>query len=325
MRLWSLLNARNPLWRMAGWGLLGASLAGTAILALRGTRALRPVDGRDLFASGPMGTLGTVTEQLGQGRFVLSYAHILGSESDLRLQGVKGRLYEPEETWNLEAPSARRREGLWLLDGPLDVQAYAADGQRSIGQGRIQQAGPALSWDHGVWRGLAPLVWQDRGIQTAGVWTLPAGWERSLDGRFQVRQGPVRWEALEPGPSGASKPHGSGRIWGFRTAAWKRSVPTWKAGPWRLASPWWNPGRCAGKRPSPFAGRTAGWGRPRKAPPPGPRRASRWSAWSCARSGPAAARLQDRNGSRPKGPAGRPPGCAWRVTCTGNSPWRASV
>ncbi len=199
MRLWSLLNARNPLWRMAGWGLLGATLAGTAILALRGPRALRPVDGRDLFASGPMGTLGTVTEQLGQGRFVLSYAHILGSESDLRLQGVKGRLYEPEETWNLEAPSARRREGLWLLDGPLDVQAYAADGQRSIGQGRIQQAGPALSWDHGVWRGLAPLVWQDRGIQTAGVWTLPAGWERSLDGRFQVRQGPVRWEALEPG------------------------------------------------------------------------------------------------------------------------------
>ena len=104
MRLWSLLNARNPLWRMAGWGLLGASLAGTAILALRGPQALRPVDGRDLFASGPMGTLGTVTEQLGQGRFVLSYAHILGSESDLRLQGVKGRLYEPEETWNLEAP-----------------------------------------------------------------------------------------------------------------------------------------------------------------------------------------------------------------------------
>lgn len=64
----------------------------------------------------------------------------------------------------------------------------------------MEQSGPALQWEDGQWRGLAPLIWRDLEGQGRGTWHIPAGWVRRADGRLQVLQGPVVWEALEPGP-----------------------------------------------------------------------------------------------------------------------------
>lgn len=199
MRLWSLLNARNPVWRVSSIGLLGLVLGMTAWYIIQGPKPLEPTPGGTLFR-GTQGERGTVTEQLGRGRFVLTYATLLGEEKSLELLQVKGRLEEPETLWLMEAPTAQRQEGIWTLDGPLQVSAQdpRTPGRR-LGQGDISSAGPALQWDHGVWRGLAPLSWTDLEGDQGGIWHLPPGWHRELDGRLFVDQGPVVWEATRPG------------------------------------------------------------------------------------------------------------------------------
>ncbi len=199
MRVWSLMNHRNPLWRGVGVTLLAIALVGSAVLIYRGPSPLKSKYTNGIFGHDPEGHLGTVTEQLGRGRFILAYERILGGEQDLRLQTVTGRLEEPEALWMMKSPSAMRQNGLWTLDGPMDVEAQDVLLQQPMGRGRIQDSGPGLKWDHGVWTGLSPLVWDDLQGQGKGRWILPAGWRRELDGRFIVDHGPVRWEASGPG------------------------------------------------------------------------------------------------------------------------------
>jgi len=198
VRLWSLLNARNPIWRGVSVALTGSVLGLSAWYLLRGTRPILPTEGGPA-VRGTVGARGTLTEQVGRGRFVVAYDTLLGEEQDLRVIQVKGTLEEPDVRWAVLAPEAHRSEGTWLLHGPLTV-ASRLPGGTPTGEGRMDQAGPALQWKDGVWRGLAPLNWQDLEGQGKGIWHLPAGWTRQADGRLQVQRGPVVWEAQEPGP-----------------------------------------------------------------------------------------------------------------------------
>lgn len=199
MRLWSLLNARNPVWRGVSLALTGGVVGLSAWYLLRGTRPILPLPGGKTL-QGTLGARGTLTEQLGRGRFVVAYDTLLGEERDLRVFQVKGTLEEPELRWTVQAPEAHREEGVWLLHGPLSVESRLPGGPSVTGEGRMEQAGPALRWEDGQWQGLAPLVWHDLEGQGRGTWHIPAGWIRRADGRLQVLQGPVVWEALEPGP-----------------------------------------------------------------------------------------------------------------------------
>lgn len=197
MRLWSLLNARNPVWRGVGVALTGGVLGFSAWYLLRSSRPILPTEGGPAIR-GTVGARGTLTEQLGRGRFVVAYDTLLGEERDLRVIQVKGSLEEPEIRWEVAAPEAHRAEGVWLLEGPLTVTSHLPGGPLT-GEGRMDQDGPALRWEEGRWRGLAPLIWLDREGQGMGTWRIPAGWVRQADGRLLVQQGPVIWEALEPG------------------------------------------------------------------------------------------------------------------------------
>lgn len=192
-----LASARNPVWTAAGWLLIAGTLAACLIYIGRGPKIVAPKD--NVFPGTPKGIRGTITEQLDNGRFVLSYRIIEGQESDLRLQGVTGALEEPDVRWGMVSPSAQRREGQWTLQAPMDLQGIAPDG-RVLGLGRVAGSGPALRWEKGAWEGLAPLQWENLEGGGKGRWLLPAGWRRSSDGRMQVDQGPVLWEATEPGP-----------------------------------------------------------------------------------------------------------------------------
>lgn len=200
MRGAQLFNPRHPAWTWVGAGLLGVSAALSVILVARGPRPLKPRgEVQDPFGDRALGRQGTITEQLGYGRFELSYDTIRGSEENLSLQGVRGRLEEPGTLWMMVSPSATRREGRWLLDGPMDLEARPRVEGQVGGLGRMQGDGPALEWRQGVWTGLTGLIWENPGGQGRGTWRLPAGWRRDLDGRLVVSQGPVVWESGSPG------------------------------------------------------------------------------------------------------------------------------
>lgn len=193
--------ARHPLWRALGWGLVTATLGVTASFLMVGTDGMpgRTVGGDPLFGEGTRGSVGTLTEQLGPNRMVLSYKTIEGSEEDLRLEQVTGRLDEQAGKWRLLSPRARRQAGVWTLQGPMDLGvADPATGQR-LGQGRIESEGPAIRWAGGEWEGLAPLRWESVEGSSRGVWNLPSGWRREGDGRLRVERGPVRWQAPTQG------------------------------------------------------------------------------------------------------------------------------
>jgi len=199
MRLWSLLNARNPLWKYLGWATLGSVTALSSLFLFLGPRPLPPKSRGDIFR-GTEGKFGTITEQLGAGQiFTLDYDTVVGDQENLDLSNVRGRLQEPETLWQMKSPSGHRSAGKWTLQGPMEVEAKAVPSGLTQGRGSIPGQGPALLWEHGIWTGLAPLEWQDLEGQGRGRWHLPTGWRRDLDGRFVVDKGPVLWEASDPG------------------------------------------------------------------------------------------------------------------------------
>ena len=198
---WSLPPNRHPFWRVLGLGLSLGTLTLSGLFMMRGTHPLQPTKGADLF-TGPKGTLGTITEQLGNGRFVLSYEAIHGEEEDLFLSGVKGHLEEPELWWRMDSPAAHRTQGFWTLEGPLGLEAVKAPGAPNspqVGHGSVLREGPALRWDKGAWEGLAPLTWEELEGGGRGLWHIPAGWRRDTVGHLVVPKGPVTWESQGPG------------------------------------------------------------------------------------------------------------------------------
>jgi len=199
MRLWSLLNSRNPLWKITGWIALAIVVAISGYFIHMGPKPLAPKAKVDIF-KGYGGRQGTFTEQLGEGRvFVLDHESVAGDMDNLELGGVKARLEEPETLWHMLSPSGLRAQGAWTLQGPMQVEANAPGSGLLLGRGNLLKPGPALRWEKGVWTGLSPLEWQDLSGQGKGRWNFPAGWRRELDGRFLVDKGPVTWEAMEPG------------------------------------------------------------------------------------------------------------------------------
>ena len=200
MRFRALLSTRSPVWRVGGVLLFLGTFAATAVYMARGPRPLQPESGDGLLGGkGTQGRFGTFVEQLGEGKFALSYETIRGTAEAIHLEKVSGRLEEPETTWGMVSPQALRSRGIWTLNGPMDVQAWAARSTELLGKGNMHEPGPALAWDHGVWTGLSTLVWDDLQGNGRGRWTLPPGWHRGLDGLFRVDKGPVHWEAAEPG------------------------------------------------------------------------------------------------------------------------------
>jgi hypothetical protein len=214
--LQSLPSARHPLWRGLGWGLAAGTLGLTLRFLLVGGGGMpgRTVGGDPLFGEGTKGSVGTLTEQLGQNRMVLAYKTIEGSEEDLRLDQVRGSLDEPAGKWRLLSPKARRQTGVWTLQGPMDLGVAQPGTTTPLGKGRIESEGPALRWTGGEWEGLAPLHWESLEGSTRGTWNLPAGWRREIDGRFRVERGPVRWLAPTDGTAPATlKAMDADRLW----------------------------------------------------------------------------------------------------------------
>ncbi len=200
MNPWELLGTRSPFWRVAGGALVLSIVGITGIYMGRGPRPLKPESGEPLFlGSGTRGRFGTFVEQLGAGKFALSYETIQGTQDEITLDKVNGRLEEPQTVWGMVSPAAQRIKGIWTLMGPMTVDARDTALQAPAGRGFMAAAGPALGWDHGVWTGLSTLVWDDLQGNGRGRWTLPPGWHRGLDGQFRVDKGPVDWVAADPG------------------------------------------------------------------------------------------------------------------------------
>ena len=207
MRSLALLPARHPLWRGAGLALLAVVLGLTTRFMLTSPRGLpgRTAAGDSLFSERTRGTLGTLTEQMGPNRMVLDYKTIAGSEQDLRLEDVTGRLQEETGLWRMTSPTALRREGVWTLLAPMALQVVQPDNPAQVlGRGQILGTGPAFQWTGGLWVGLAPLHWESLQGSGQGTWDLPAGWQREADGRFRVEKGPVVWQAPKAGPGPAT-------------------------------------------------------------------------------------------------------------------------
>ena len=140
MRAWSFVSTRNPLWRLLGGAMILSILGVTALYVVRGPRPLRPSGDDGPAGSGTRGRFVTVTEPLGQGLFVMTYETITGMEEDLQLQTVNGRLQEPQTTWKLNSPTARKAAGVWTLFGPMDMEATDPGGQVQLGKGAIRSS-----------------------------------------------------------------------------------------------------------------------------------------------------------------------------------------
>lgn len=186
---------RHPAWRVAGWALLGFTLAFTGVQLARGPRSLesgRALDGA--FTDEISGKLGTLTELHGDNRLTLRYKTIQGEQRSLRLGGVDGELAEARGQWRFQAPSAVQEGEAWLLSGPVALESVDLAGA-SAGKGRLEGQGPAMRWDSGRWEALAPLRWESLFGAGRGTWILPAGWTRDLDGRIRADHGPLVWVA----------------------------------------------------------------------------------------------------------------------------------
>jgi hypothetical protein len=223
-RFQSLPPARHPLWRRLGWVLVAGTLGYTACLLLLSSSEGMPgrtVGGDALFGEGTRGSVGTLTEQLGPNRMVLAYKTISGSEEDLALEQVTGRLDEQAGQWRMLTPEAHRRAGIWTLQAPLDLGVALPGTTTLLGRGRVEGPGPAIRWTGGEWEGLAPLRWESLQGSSRGIWNLPPGWRREGDGRLRVERGPVRWEAPADGPAAPTlQAMDAERLWatpGFQT------------------------------------------------------------------------------------------------------------
>ena len=205
MKLATLLRdlppARAALWQVLGWVLVAGTLGFTASFLMKGTEGMpgRTGGGDSLFGEGTRGTVGTLTEQLGPNHMVLAYKTIAGSEEDLLLDQVTGRLDEQTGQWRLVSPRARRQLGIWTLQGPLDLAVMQPGTTHLLGRGRVEGDVPAIRWTGAEWEGLAPLCWESLEGSSRGVWNLPTGWRRETDGHLRVDRGPVRWEAPAEG------------------------------------------------------------------------------------------------------------------------------
>ncbi len=225
MRFPTLPPARHPLWRGLGGVLLAVVLGLTTRFMLISPRGLpnRTGGGDPLFTERSRGSVGTLTEQLGPNRMVLDYKTIAGSEEDLRLEEVTGRMEEQAGLWRMTSPTALRREGVWTLLAPMDLQVLQPGTNQVLGQGHIDGMAPALRWTGGLWEGLSPLHWESLQGSGQGEWDLPTGWRRELDGRIQVDKGPVVWRAPKAAPGVAAATllgMESDRLWatpGFET------------------------------------------------------------------------------------------------------------
>jgi hypothetical protein len=221
---WDLPPSRHPLWRLLGWGLtvgtLGLTLRFLMTSSSRGMPG-RTAAGTALFDQGTRGSVGTLTEQLGPNRMVLAYQTISGSEEDLLLEQVTGRLDDQTGQWRLVSPKAHRQAGVWTLQGPLDLGVVKPGSTDLLGKGRVEGDGPALRWTGGEWEGLAPLRWESLEGSSRGVWSLPTGWRRETDGHLRVDKGPVRWQApVAESVTPTLKAMDSDRLWatpGFQT------------------------------------------------------------------------------------------------------------
>src|SRR5512133_2695145 len=151
--LQDLPPARHPLWRGLGWGLAAGTLGLTLRFLMAGGEGMpgRTVGGDPLFGEGTKGSVGTITEQLGPNRMVLAYRTIEGSEEDLSLETVTGRLDETAGQWRLLSPKARRQAGVWTLQGPMDLEVARPGTTIPMGEGRVEDAGPAIRWSGGEW------------------------------------------------------------------------------------------------------------------------------------------------------------------------------
>lgn len=223
MRLPDLPPARHPLWRGLGLGLLAGVLGMTArymLVSPRGLTGAAQGEGA-LFPERTRGSLGTLTEQLGPNRMVLAYKTIAGSEEDLRLEEVTGRMEDQAGQWRMTSPTAFRRKGVWTLQAPVALEVDQPGTARALGQGRVEGTAPALRWIGGSWEGLAPLHWETLTGPGQGTWDLPAGWQREPDGRIRVDRGPVVWQAPGAGVAPATLlGMEAGRLWatpGFQT------------------------------------------------------------------------------------------------------------
>ncbi|MDR3682424.1 MAG: hypothetical protein P4L11_01750, partial [Geothrix sp.] len=227
MKLASLLRdlppARNPLWQVLGWALVAGILGFTASFLMKGTEGMpgRTVGGDALFGEGTRGSVGTLTEQLGPNHMVLAYKAISGSEQDLLLEQVTGRLDEQTGQWRLVSPKARRQVGVWILQGPMDLEVVQPGTTALLGRGRVEGDVPAIRWTGGEWEGLAPLRWESLEGSSKGIWNLPTGWRRETDGHLRVDKGPVRWQAPVEGPAAPTlRTMDADRLWatpGFLT------------------------------------------------------------------------------------------------------------
>ena len=219
----SLPPARHPLWRGLGWALVAGTLGFTVRFLMSGSEGMpgRTVGGDALFGEGTRGSVGTLTEQLGPNRMVLSYETISGSEQDLLLEQVTGRLDDQTGEWRLVSPKARRQAGVWTLQGPMDLGVAQPGTTVLLGKGRVEGDVPAIRWTGGEWEGLAPLRWESLEGSSRGVWNLPTGWRRETDGNLRVEKGPVRWQAPGDGPAAPTlQAMDSDRLWatpGFLT------------------------------------------------------------------------------------------------------------
>jgi len=196
----SFFNPRKGGWKVLGGVVIAGSVLASGWMLYQGPTPLKPHEGGTALDHGAEGRQGNITQQLGNGRFVLNFDTIAGDKDDLKLSIVKGHLEEPQTLWVMNAPSARRTSDIWFLDGPMDFVSQTPGKTDVLGQGTITPVrGPALKWDHGVWTGLGTLNWNSISGPGKGAWTMPPGWRRELDGRFVAEKGPVVWKATEPG------------------------------------------------------------------------------------------------------------------------------
>ena len=198
MRIWHLLNARNPLWRGFGGLLVLGTVVGSGLFLYLGPRPLKPRSGGEDLVPSAEGRMGNYVQQLGTSRFTLGFETMRGDDENLRLQKVTGHLEEPKTHWILKSPSANKANNVWLMDGPMDLEVREPGQALLLGTGAMHHPGPALRWERGIWSGLSTLEWDDLTGPGKGHWILPPGWRRELDGRFVAEHGPVSWQAANP-------------------------------------------------------------------------------------------------------------------------------
>lgn len=178
-----------------GWSLLALIFVLTPFL-VRKVKFTNHNNEPTKYTEGIEGKSGNLRETYEDRQITLSYDSISTRSTEIFIKPARITFEDQSGKWFIEGASAVRKNGQWIIFSPLTI-SFRTSNNFPIGEGLVSDSTACLLWARGEWQGLTPIFWKSRSSFLGGVWIIPKGWIRRLDGSFESKMSPVTFQANE--------------------------------------------------------------------------------------------------------------------------------